>query len=78
MITHTDQLRVEVYRVHSHGPYDVSVHRFPVQQVLWILAPPGLNNGQIFVIVVQRLRFHEARAVAMKLGHIDQEGRPIA
>ncbi len=75
MITETG-LRVEIYRVPKPDPFDVSIFRFPVQGVLWLLAPPDLNNGQIFILAVQRLTYAEARAVAIRLGLIDEEGNP--
>jgi hypothetical protein len=71
--TSTD-LRVEVYRVPRADPFLVTIHRFPVQGVLWLLAPPGLNNGQVFILAIQRLTYAEARAVAIRLGLIDTEG----
>jgi hypothetical protein len=76
MIAETGTLRVEVYRVPRPDPFDVSVHRFPVQNVLWLLAPPGLNNGQIFVLVLDRLTFTEARAVAIRLGLLAEGKAP--
>jgi len=66
--------RVEIYRVPKLDPFDVSVHRFVVNNTLWLLAPPGLNHGQIFVLVLDRLTFTEARAVAIRLGLL-AEGR---
>ena len=76
MMTETD-LRVAVYRVPRADPFLVTIHRFPVQRVLWLLAPPGLNSGQIFVLALGRLTFTEARAVAINLGLIDEEGHVL-
>jgi hypothetical protein len=73
MVTSTE-LRVEVYRVPRADPFLVTIHRFPVQNVLWLLAPPDLNNGQVFILAIQRLTYAEARAVAIRLGLVKGGG----
>lgn len=73
----SETLRVEVYRIPGNDPYKVQIFRFPIQGILWLLAPPELNPGQIFILTIQRLTYTEARAVALQLGLIDREGNPL-